>query len=383
VQSAGRRAGPLSRAAILVGLLLSFGVSLGLFAATYDQQAAVDSQLSLGADVVVQAAPGSAVAAPTQRAASAVPGVVASSPVRHTFAYVGPDLQDMFAIDANSIGSSTTLRDSYVKGATMGDLLAGLRTQPDGVLVSAETLKDYGLNTGDLLRVRLFDERQGAFKVVPFHVLGVVSEFPMAPHDSFLVANLDYVVGATHARGPNVLFLSAPGDPHQVGAAVQAAVAASGAQVRDLTQEVALISSSLTAVDLAGISRLEEAYAVVLAAVAVTLFAGLTVIERRREFAIMAAMGAPLRTVGAFLWTEAAVILLTASVLSLILGGLLALMLVAILTHVFDPPPDSLALPWGFLAGLLGSALLGTLLAGWLAATGLRRLELGAVLREG
>ena len=36
---------------MLVGLLLAFGVSLGVFTATYDQQASVDAQLTLGADV--------------------------------------------------------------------------------------------------------------------------------------------------------------------------------------------------------------------------------------------------------------------------------------------------------------------------------------------
>jgi len=52
------------------------------------------------------------------------------------------------------------------------------------------------------------------------------------------------------------------------------------------------------------------------------------------------------------------------------------------LQHVFDPPPDTLAVPWSFLAGLGGAALAGCLAAAALAALQIRRLPLGAILRE-
>jgi putative ABC transport system permease protein len=49
---------------------------------------------------------------------------------------------------------------------------------------------------------------------------------------------------------------------------------------------------------------------------------------------------------------------------------------------VFDPPPDHLALPWAYLGGLAGAAIAGATLATAVAARRLRRLPLGAVLRE-
>jgi len=52
------------------------------------------------------------------------------------------------------------------------------------------------------------------------------------------------------------------------------------------------------------------------------------------------------------------------------------------LQHVFDPPPDRLAIPWAFLAGLGGAALAGGLIAAALAALQIRRMPLGAILRE-
>jgi putative ABC transport system permease protein len=57
-------------------------------------------------------------------------------------------------------------------------------------------------------------------------------------------------------------------------------------------------------------------------------------------------------------------------------------MLVAILQHVFDPPPDTLAIPWAFLAGLAGAAIVATVIATAVATHGIRRLALGEILRE-
>jgi len=112
------------------------------------------------------------------------------------------------------------------------------------------------------------------------------------------------------------------------------------------------------------------------------LFVGVGLTERRQELATMAALGASLRQAAAFLWSEAALVLAAALALAALLGWLLAKMLVAMLQHVFDPPPDQLAAPWTFLLELGGAAILGGLVAALLAARGIRRLPLGAILRE-
>ena len=71
-----------------------------------------------------------------------------------------------------------------------------------------------------------------------------------------------------------------------------------------------------------------------------------------------------------------------AFVLAALLGWLLAEMLVAMLSHVFDPPPDHLAVPWLFLAALGAAALLGAAVSVAVAARTVGRLPLGAILRE-
>jgi putative ABC transport system permease protein len=104
--------------------------------------------------------------------------------------------------------------------------------------------------------------------------------------------------------------------------------------------------------------------------------------ERRVELATMSALGSSLRHAAAFLWSEAALTLAAAFALAAVLGWLLAEMLVAMLQHVFDPPPDHLAVPWLFLGGLAGATLAGGVLAAALVTLRIRKLPLGAILRE-
>ena len=70
----------------MAGLLLAFGVNLGLFAATYDQQARVDAQLTLGADVVATAPPAAVTRHNLVRRIARVPGVAGVSTVDHAYA---------------------------------------------------------------------------------------------------------------------------------------------------------------------------------------------------------------------------------------------------------------------------------------------------------
>src|SRR5207244_8925343 len=166
----------------------------------------------------------------------------------------------------------------------------------------------------------------------------VVQEFPSAPRDSFMVANRAYLERATHDPGPNVVFVKASGDPVGTAHRVAAATRASGTTVKNIRQQSVQTVSSITTVNLHGISRIEETFALVLAAAAMMLFATVGLAERRQELATMTVLGASLRDVAAFVWTELALVLAAAVALAALLGWLLAQILVAMLQHVFAPP---------------------------------------------
>jgi putative ABC transport system permease protein len=381
VSSLGRRATAVNRGLVVIGLLLAFAVSLSVFTATYDQQAKVDAQLTLGADVTVASPPGVVSARHLPAKVAAVPGVAATTPVNHSYAYVGPDLQDTFGIDAARFRDATSLRDSYFLGGSADQMMSRLASTRDGILVSLETITDYSLHRGDLLRLRVLDQRTGHFRVAPFHVVGTVQEFPSAPRDSFMVTNLGYLDQLTHS-GPNVVFAKTNVSPPAVAARVASATSSLGTEVKNIDQQTAQTVSSITTVDLTGISHLEEVFAIVLVAAATAIFVLAAVAERRHEFATMTAIGAPLKDVGAFVWSEVGMVLGAAALLAAGLGWLLARMLVAMLTHVFDPPPDHLAVPWGFIGLLYAAAVLAGVGGSAIAGRAIGRLPLGRLLRE-
>jgi putative ABC transport system permease protein len=113
-----------------------------------------------------------------------------------------------------------------------------------------------------------------------------------------------------------------------------------------------VVGSSLTAVDLGGLTRVELGYAVVLAAAAAGLVLALGLAERRRSFAIIAALGARSRQLGVFVWGEAVVVAVAGLSTGAAGGWLLAHMLVKVLTGVFDPPPSQLQLPWVYVSAV-------------------------------
>jgi putative ABC transport system permease protein len=380
--SAGRRGPAINRGLLVLGLLLAFGVNLGVFVATYDQQARIDAQLTLGADVVATAPAGVLGRHGFLQRIAQLHGAAGVTAVDHSYAYVGPDLQDTFGVNPSTLDQGTTLRDSYFLGGSAATMLNRLRSSRDGILVSKETINDYSLRLGDLLRLRVLDYASGRFRVAPFHVVGVVQEFPAAPKDSFMVTNLNYLQHVTNDPGPNVAFIRASGNPVGLAHEVTNATREVGVSVKDIRQQTAQTVSSITTVDLRGISKIEEGFVLLLAAAATVLFVAVGFSERRHELATMTALGASWRTASAFLWSEALLVVVAALALAALLGWLLSEMLVAMLQHVFDPPPEHLAVPWFYLAGLGFAAIGGCVVAAAIAALQVRRLPLGAILRE-
>ena len=226
-----------------------------------------------------------------------------------------------------------------------------LATRPDSILVSAETVKDYQLKPGDTLNLRLVDARTQQRILVPFHYVGVVSEFPTAPKDSFFVTNAAYVAAKTGSDAVGAFLINTGGSAqHSVAARVQASLGPA-VTVTDITNVRKQVGSSLTAVDLAGLTRVELGFALVIAVAAAGLVLGLSVAERRRNLAILSALGARPRQLRAFITSDALVLLLAGAIGSAAAGWVLSHMLVKVLTGVFDPPPSALAVPWLYIVG--------------------------------
>lgn len=376
-----RRRRVLARSVVLLGLAVAFAASTATFNATYAAQAHVDALLTNGGDVTVTESPGAHVPPTAAKRISRVQGVHAVEPIQHRYAYVGADLQDLYGVHPSTVRNATALRDTYFRGGTAKSLMTTLAAHPDSILVSAETAKDFRLHPGDLIKLRLRDSRTHRYTTVPFHYVGVVKEFPTAPKDSFLVANASYIARQT---GNNAVgsFLVDTGGTHTTAVAHRLQhLLGSSVNVTGVAHSRKVVGSSLTAVDLSGLTRVELGFALALAAAAGALVLGLGLAERRRTYALTSALGAGRRQLRGFVVSEAVVLGVGGLVAGAAAGWALSEMLVAVLSGVFDPPPSSLTVPWAYLAGVGAVTVvsLGCVCAGTVRAS--RRAPL-STLRE-
>ncbi|MDX6581073.1 MAG: putative transport system permease protein [Solirubrobacterales bacterium] len=372
----GRQRRLLARSLTLVALTVAFAGSTAVFNSTYAQQAEADARLTNGADVTVTESPGANVGPSEAATLAKVQGVSSVEPLQHRFAYVGADLQDLYGVNPTTIGAAGQLQNGWFQGGSTDQLLSTLGSKPDSILVSAETVKDFQLHPGDLLRLRLQNGLTKQYTTVPFHYAGIAKEFPTAPRDSFLVANASYVAQQTGSNAVGSFLIQTDGtSPATVASRVQSVVG-TGAKVTDITSSRQVIGTSLTSVELSGLTKVELAFALVLAAASTGLVLGLGFAERRRSFAIASALGARAKQLGAFAWSEATFV--TAG--GLLLGGVIAtglsVVLVKVLTGVFDPPPDVLSVPWLYLGTVAGVAMVAVVLATLAMLHALRRPQI-------
>lgn len=353
--SIARQRDLVTRGVVLVALAFSFAVSTAVFNTTYNAQSRVDAELTNGADVTVTGST-SYPAGARLDAIRRSPGVSAAEPMIHRFAYVGNDLQDIYGIEPGRIGRATSLTDAYFSRITAREAMAALSARKDGVFVSQETVNDFQLKIGDLINLRLQNIVDHEYYVVPFHLLGIVREFPTAPKDSFLITNASYIASVTGTNAHEVVLIRGAIAPAPLAQRIAKIVAGlPGARVTDLGSVQRTISSSLTAVDLHGLTLLELTFAVLLIAGAAGLVLGLGLVERRRDFALLAAIGASHRQIAAFIWAEALLVIICGGLAGTATGFGLAQVLVRLLTGVFDPAPEHLAVPWFYLVALLAA----------------------------
>ena len=294
-------------------------------------------------------------------ALSSLADAAAAEPMQHRFAYVGADLQDLYGINPKRLQNATTLSDAYFSGTTL-EMLDRLAATPEAALVSRRRFK-----TSSCRRVTPSScgwSTPPTINTIQCHSSSSVSRgVSDCTRDSFIVANADYVARTTGSSAAEYVLMRSKGDPGRLAVEAKSAVSADpSVKVVEIGQAAQLIASSLTAIDLTGLTTIELAFGVVMAAAAAGLMLALGFAERRRNFAILAAIGAKQQQLAAFLWSEALLILLGGLGFGVISGLLMAWMLVKMLTGIFDPAPETLAIPLPYLV-LMTSVFVASVIA--------------------
>ncbi len=369
-----RRRRVVARGATGLAVAVAVTASTAVFTATYDRQARLDVALTVGSDVAVTLPADSRVPGPDPAALRRLPGVRAVEPLQHRLVYVGSDLQDVYGVDARTVGRAAPLQDAFTPGSTAAATFARLAATPDGALVSQETLHDYQLQVGDLLRLRV-STGNGAYSTAPFHVAGVITEFATAPRDSFVVANAAYL-GSVSGSAQAQTLLVRTDHPRTVAAAVRRLVAAPAVVADTASAQAGVTTASgLAAADLSGLARLTYGFGLLLALASAVLALLVGLEQRRRSLVVLAVLGASRRQRARFVWSEARALVVAGVVGGVVVGGVVAAELVKVLNGIFDPAPTHPSVPLAPLAGLLGAVLLTTAVAAGIGARRLGRFD--------
>jgi putative ABC transport system permease protein len=375
-----------------VGLVVAVGVSLAIFAASYDDAKAADSRLVVGSDLrITPSALSPRPHPPSFSSKLRVSGVSAVSPVvfkLENSVLIGPnnqDVRDLAAIDPPSFERTAALSDSLFVDRSAAAALAALQSDAHGLLVDSQTAEDLKVDTGDRVQVLL---ARGTKKqtLKTFHVVGLFENFPGFPEGTNLVANLGYYEAATGSKRAD-FFLAETTDSSQAGLARAIAAVRSGPGNRDPlnieSTETALDKdqSSLTALNVHGLVDLDSLFTLLMAATAIAIFVFGLMLQRRREYVTLLAQGMQTRELQALVLAEVALVAVCGVAAGILVGTGMAYLLVHVLRPLFILDPGVTFAP----ARVATLALLSVAaaLASALAATAiLRQLRPSELLRE-
>jgi putative ABC transport system permease protein len=370
----GRRPARTGVALVLGALAVAFGTEVVTFVSTYASAKRADAAAAFGADL--RLTPGD----PLYTLPPVGPDVAVTTPIREVPTRIGSDRKTLLAIDLQSYEKATSMGPSIVSGGGID----ALRRDASAVLVSQELATDLAIGRGDNLPATLFPDDQDKSRIVNLHVAGVFRSFP--PSNPFAE-----LVTSTAALPPYLVpqpdFYLARDAPGQPPAAVAAALRTrTGMQKRfavtTLAQQANVGPRSLTALNLGGLKRIEAIGAALIAAVGVAVLGAFLIFERRRELAVLDAVGADRSQVITGPAQEGIVAVLGSLVIGLPLGLLLGVLAVRVLGLFFTLPPPIVSVPTLTLAGFVLLMVIASLVALGTSLLRVGRAGTPAALRE-
>ena len=288
-------------ALMLGALAVAFGTQVLTFAATYRTAKVTDAQAALGSDM--RLTPND----PTNKLPAIGSQIAAISPFRLVPAQAGSDRKTIMAIDLSSYPAVSTMAPRILQGQGP----QALANDPLGVLLLKELAVDFEVGPGDTLPITIYPDDFEKSTNLKLHVLGVYGSFPPTTPPPDQPAELVVSAAAIPQDGARAArLLPCPCRP---GHPVSAAAAELGRSLDDrfgVTTVGNPFQRGLTALNLAGLGRIEALGAALIAAVGVAVLGAFLVLERRREFAILRAVGAetsqvltgPLRKASLLCW---------------------------------------------------------------------------------
>jgi putative ABC transport system permease protein len=391
-RSLRRRPWAFATGTLGVGLIVAFGISLTLFSATYDAAKAADARFVVGSDLRITPSVLSPRDFPSSFASKLdVQGISAVTPVvskLENAVLIGPDNQDradLTAIEPESFRRVASLPDSFFVKRSAAGAMAALASDPQGLLVAADTADSLGINPNDRVQV-LLARGTSRQTLKPFRVIDLFLHMPGFPGGTSLVSNLGYYEAATGSTKID-FFLARSRDSSPAGLRRATAALRSGPARRNPvdidTTETALDKdqSSLTALNVHGLVSLNSFYTLIMSIASIAIFVLGLMLQRRKEYVTLRAQGLELWKLQALVLGEATLVAACGLMTGILVGTGVAVLLAHVLRPLFILDPRVVSLP-PEVVWLPASVMLATLASASIATVLLRRLRPTEILRE-
>jgi predicted lysophospholipase L1 biosynthesis ABC-type transport system permease subunit len=286
-------------------------------------------------------------------------------------------------VDATSYSAAVAQTTPTMRGISRTDALRALADDPAAALVSTVFAKEFNVLVGDPITVTVPDA-QGRAQPFTLRTAGIYTAAAPTVPGADVLLRADALPLGTSPPPAFYLVRAAPGStPDAVAARLTAAAGpARSWTVTTFRTALAREQSTLAALNLAGLGRIEAAGAIVIAGIGIAVLGAFLVLERRREYAVMRSLGATTRQVLVPPATEGLVTMVSGVVLGVPIGLVMATLSARVLRPLFTLAPPLLRIEPIALGALLLGIVIATGLA--LAATllSIARLATVSVLRE-
>jgi ABC-type antimicrobial peptide transport system permease subunit len=175
-----------------------------------------------------------------------------------------------------------------------------------------------------------------------------------------------------------------PSDGALVGVAtafINGPGASDALQVATRLSALAKDQSSLAALNVGGLLKIDGGFALVMGTAAVLIFVFGLLLQRRREYVTLKAQGMSARAIRALITAEAATAAIAGCLVGVGVGLLMAFYWINVLRPLFVLEPPYLV-PFASMVGILGSVLVATFVASVAASSLVNRLSATELLRD-
>ena len=217
-------------------------------------------------------------------------------------------------------------------------------------------------------------------------MVGSFGRFPGTPEGANLVVDLGRYQDVTAHRHID-FFLATADDDGPVGLAAATAALRSEAgadspiHVESTESVLDKDRSSLTALNVSGLVRLGSSFTALMSVAVVAIFVFGLIVQRRREYVTLRALGLRVRELQFLVLAEAGIVAACGSAIGVLVGSGVALLTIQVLRGLFILSP-AMTLPVVRVLQLAALVTAATVVAGLAGAEILRRLEPTEILRE-